>query len=111
MRVLSSQYYRLPHVVIGGYDNVRDDNGEPVPLQFRLRQYREAELNISESRFILDGHVDELHCKNSVLTCHLGQLITLTFLQLTSPDSLSKMFLSSYSMYLRTQISISELEY
>ena len=65
--VLPSQYYRLPHVIIGGYDNVRDDSGEPVPLQFRLRQYREAELNISESRFILDGHVDELYCKMSVL--------------------------------------------
>ena len=61
-----SQYYRLPHVIIGGYDNVRDDDGEPVPLQFRLRQYREAELNISESRFVLDGHVDELYCKSSV---------------------------------------------
>ena len=64
--MLSSQYYKLPDVIIGGYDNVRDDEGEPVPLQFRLRQYREAELNISESQFVLDGNIDEIYCKSFV---------------------------------------------
>ena len=58
-----SQYYKLPEVVIGGYDLVRDEEGEPVPLQLHLRQYREATLNASEARFTLDGHVDELDCK------------------------------------------------
>ena len=60
--IFSSQYYRLPDVVIGGYDNVRD-NDQPVPIQFNLRQYRTAILNASERRFILDGHVDEFSCE------------------------------------------------
>ena len=52
--------------MIGGYDLVRDESGEPVPLQLYLRQYREAVLNASESRFVLDGHIDEIECESTL---------------------------------------------
>ena len=42
---------------------MRDDSGEPVPLQLSLRQYREAILNASDSRFVLDGHIDDIECE------------------------------------------------
>ena len=42
---------------------MRDADGEPVPIQFHLQQYREAKLNASESQYVLDGHVDDLYCK------------------------------------------------
>lgn len=58
------QYYKLPDVTIGGYDHVKDEDDKPVPIQFRLQQYRVAILNASESRFVLDGHVDEINCKH-----------------------------------------------
>ena len=61
------QYYKLPDMVIGGYDHVLGEDGEPLPLEFRLRQYREADLNISESRFVLNGNIDEIYCKYDIL--------------------------------------------
>ncbi|CAI7993502.1 Mucolipin-1 [Geodia barretti] len=60
LEFIATNYYRLPEVVIGGYDLERDEEGEPVPLQLSLRQYREAILNASESRFVLDGNIDNL---------------------------------------------------
>ena len=60
---LHPQYYKLPATTIGGYDHVRDENGEPLPLQLHLKQYRQAVLNASEMDFVLDGHIDKINCK------------------------------------------------
>lgn len=34
-----------------------------MPLQLHLKQYRQASLNASEMEFVLDGHIDDVHCK------------------------------------------------
>ena len=57
------QYYQLPNITIGGYDYVLDSSGAPVPLELHLRQYRQADLYASERRFVLDGEVEEIECK------------------------------------------------
>ena len=49
--------------MIGGYDLVRDEEGEPIPLQLYLKQFHEATLNASDNRFVLDGNIDEIECK------------------------------------------------
>lgn len=51
-------------MTIGGYDHVKGETGEPVPLQLHLQQYRRADLNATEMEFVLDGHLDDLHCKS-----------------------------------------------
>lgn len=50
-------------MVIGGYDLARDEDGEPVPLQLYLKQFREATLNASYNRFTLDGNIDRISCQ------------------------------------------------
>ena len=50
------QYYKLPLITIGGYDFQLQD-GKPVPVQFKLRQYSSVHLNASTFHYDLDGQL------------------------------------------------------
>ena len=60
------QYYQIPNLTIGGYDYVEDESGQPIPLQFHLRQFRQADLFASKRSFVLDGRVEEIQCEQSI---------------------------------------------
>ena len=42
---------------------MNDENGQPIPLQFHLRQFRRADLFASKHSFVLDGAVEEIQCE------------------------------------------------
>ena len=54
------QYFEIPHIAIGGYSHQLDnETGAPLPIQFNLEQYAKAELDVSNSRYQLNGTIVE----------------------------------------------------
>ena len=61
------QYYKLPNITIGGYDFQLMAEGQPVPVQFKLRQYSSLTLNASTFEFTLNGELNTSNVSSVVV--------------------------------------------
>lgn len=59
------QYFQLPQITIGGYDYPsRDENGNPPPVKFVLRQYAKADFNATFNTYVVNATITQSKSKS-----------------------------------------------